>query len=125
MVPVAPAGTVAVKVTAWLSAAGLAEEVNVTVVAPAVTVTVVAGARGDGDRSGGRGVGVVVGMAWCGRCDWIGSDRQIRDRDRRNATDDRRGANDRPAIREGHWTAHSRRHGLSDRLSSAIRLGRV
>jgi hypothetical protein len=43
IVPVAAEGTVAVKVTAWFSAAGLAEELSVTVGAPIATVTVVAG----------------------------------------------------------------------------------
>src|SRR5262249_27236813 len=43
MVPVADEGTVAVKVMAWLTDAGLAEEASVTVGAPMATVTVVAG----------------------------------------------------------------------------------
>src|SRR5215475_12310163 len=43
MVPVAVVGTVAVKVTGWLSAAGFSDEVSVTLGVAIATVTVVAG----------------------------------------------------------------------------------
>jgi len=43
MVPVAVEGTVAVKVTGWLSAAGFSDEVSVTLGVAIATVTVVAG----------------------------------------------------------------------------------